>query len=146
MALMAWDDSYSVNVREIDGQHRMLVTLMNQLHEATKSGCSNDELCEVFEEVIEYTKFHFAAEERLMREIRFPEYLLHRAVHEDMKARLADLREQCENGRRSAVRSMTLQFLRDWLISHIAVEDQAIGRYLNAHAVVPDSPAAVSIH
>ena len=36
MALITWDDSYSVKVDKIDGQHQKLMGLINQLHEAMK--------------------------------------------------------------------------------------------------------------
>ncbi len=134
MALMAWDESYSVNVREIDSQHRRLVRLLNELHEAMKFGRSRDGLGEIFHEVVEYAKYHFATEERLMREARFPDYLLHRAVHEDVISRLADFHGQFDD-RGPAITMMTLQFFRDWLRNHFVAEDQAIGRYVNSAGI-----------
>ena len=38
MAFMEWGEAYNVNVREIDHQHRQLVTLINELHDAIEDG------------------------------------------------------------------------------------------------------------
>ena len=34
MSVFAWSEKYSVNVREIDDQHKKLVRLVSQLHTA----------------------------------------------------------------------------------------------------------------
>jgi len=144
--MTAWQGSPDINIRDIDGQHRMLVTLMTDLHDVMKYARGTDTICEVFDEVVEYTNYHFTVEERLMRDSRFPGYLLHKAVHDDVRRRLVELREQFEKGGRGAVSTATLQFLRDWLISHIAAEDQAMVRHLNGQTVGFSSLVSMSIH
>ena len=141
-----WDDSWNVNVRELDGQHRMLATLICDLHDALKYARSLETINGVFDEVVEYTEYHFAAEERLMRDSRFPGYLLHKAVHDDARLRLADLRERFEQGGRAAVSAAAFEFMRDWLLSHIEVEDQAIARHLLAGETARLPEHSVSIH
>jgi len=144
MPLIDWDDAYAVNFREMDSQHKMLMKLLNQLHEAIKFGHGTDILGEVFTEVVEYTRYHFNAEERLMREGGFPEYLLHKALHEDLWSRLCELRRAFEGGGRSVVGIGTLQFLRDWLVNHVTTKDRAIARYLNQQGAALTSYSAVS--
>ena len=38
MALLNWDSSLSVNVAEIDKQHKKLINMINELNEAMKRG------------------------------------------------------------------------------------------------------------
>ncbi|HEY3278644.1 MAG TPA: hemerythrin domain-containing protein [Syntrophorhabdaceae bacterium] len=38
MALMAWNDNMSVNIKLVDGQHMKLVELLNEFHDAVKAG------------------------------------------------------------------------------------------------------------
>ena len=47
MVLFEWDDTYSVNVGEIDEQHQKLVGMLNDLHEAMEQGKDKDALQEI---------------------------------------------------------------------------------------------------
>ena len=67
-----WDDSWVIGVREIDAQHKNLVSILNQLHQARKLGQGQDELKNTLHNLVSYTRAHFAAEERLMEEARLP--------------------------------------------------------------------------
>ena len=44
MSLIQWSDEYSVMVREMDDQHKTLVGMINDLHEAMKSGKGKDKM------------------------------------------------------------------------------------------------------
>ena len=44
MALITWNDTLSVNVEEIDQQHRTLIAMINELNEAMKLGKGKDVL------------------------------------------------------------------------------------------------------
>ncbi len=131
MSEPSWDESRTLNVRDLDGQHRMLATLIRDLHDVMRDARSRETITGVFDEVVEYTRYHFAAEERLMRESGFPGYLLHKAVHDDVKKRLAQLREQFERKGRSAMSVAAFQSLRDWLVSHLEVGGREIAAHLS---------------
>ena len=44
MALFVWSDKYSVNIKEIDSQHKKLVDLLNSLHDSMKVGRGSEVL------------------------------------------------------------------------------------------------------
>lgn len=44
MAFLDWQTSFSVNVKEIDDQHQYLVSLINNLHAAMRTGQDKDTL------------------------------------------------------------------------------------------------------
>ena len=48
MALMEWNPAFSVKVKKFDDQHKKLVDLRNQLHDAMKAGEGNTMLGVVF--------------------------------------------------------------------------------------------------
>ena len=60
MALMNWDDSYSVNIQAFDEQHRYLFGLLNRLHAAMKAGKSNAVMGPTLNELVRYVETHFA--------------------------------------------------------------------------------------
>ncbi|MGD1098576.1 MAG: hemerythrin domain-containing protein, partial [Bryobacteraceae bacterium] len=65
---VTWNDSWLVGVREIDAQHKNLVSILNQLHEAAMQGHGNDVLGKILDSLVRYTTAHFAAEERLIEQ------------------------------------------------------------------------------
>ena len=64
MALIEWNDEYSVKVKEIDQQHMKLVNLINELHLAMKEARGREVVGKILTDLISYTKFHFSTEER----------------------------------------------------------------------------------
>ena len=74
MALLSWNDTYSVKIRKFDDQHKKLIDLINQLHDSMLVGKGKDVMGEVMNSLVDYTKTHFTAEETLMRLHNYPDY------------------------------------------------------------------------
>lgn len=81
MALIAWSDKLSVQVRQFDEEHKKLIVMVNQLHDAMKEGKGKQVVGDVLNGLISYTKNHFAAEERLMKAHAYPDYEQHKKEH-----------------------------------------------------------------
>ena len=70
-----WKDNYSVGNPEIDDQHRDLFNLCNQLSESlTEKECKF-----IIMKLFKYTRLHFTAEEKLMKDLEFPLFVEHHA-------------------------------------------------------------------
>lgn len=72
MSLFAWNEKYSVNIQEIDDQHKRLIGLVSQLHGAMQQGKGKEVMDKILKELIQYTRTHFAAEERIMKVNGYP--------------------------------------------------------------------------
>ena len=64
MALITWSDMLAVHIKGIDDQHKCLVDLVNRLHDSMKSGAGNSVIRPVLSDLLNYTSFHFATEEK----------------------------------------------------------------------------------
>jgi len=64
--LIQWSDQFSVNIQEIDEQHKVLVDLLNQLHNAIREHHGRATSREILNRLAEYTRTHFLLEESLM--------------------------------------------------------------------------------
>lgn len=136
MALITWDDSkFSVNIKEIDVQHKKLVELINLLHDAMKAGQGKDALGKVLNELISYTVSHFGTEERLFQQHGYPDIAKHKKEHEDLKKKAIELKTEFEKGA-AMITPNVLNFLRDWLTNHIMKVDKAYSAFLNGKGVV----------
>lgn len=130
MALLTWNDKYSVNVKEIDDQHKKLISLLNDLHTAMSAGKGKSVLSEVLNKLIEYTAYHFSTEEKYMVQFGFPGYSKHRAEHVDFVKKVKDFDQQFEAGQ-STVTIELIKFLNNWVTGHISGTDKQYSQFFN---------------
>jgi len=129
MAFVEWTPELSVGNEEIDAQHRRLVDLVNQLHEAMVEGVVGEKLGHFLVELVEYTKYHFSTEERLFEERGYPARDEHVAEHQDFVARLLEFMEAYNEGN-AAISVGMLQYLREWILHHIREVDRQYAAFL----------------
>ena len=130
MALLNWSDDLSVKVNGIDNQHKMLVNLINDLHNAMKDGKGKEKLGTILNELISYTKYHFSAEEKLMQQKNYPGYQQHKREHEVFTKKVEEFNTQFVAGS-LFISNEVLLFLKDWLVGHIKVTDKKYSPYLS---------------
>lgn len=134
MPLLNWDNSYSVGVPEMDDQHKQLISIANKLYEAMKAGKSKETLSQVFDELIEYTKFHFTAEEALMRKVNYPGLNDQSTQHSDLTKKVLEFQAKFKEGA-LFISIDVLNFLKDWLVNHIVKMDKLYGSFINKTGV-----------
>lgn len=135
MLLMTWDSTWSVNVKEIDGQHQRLIALINDLHDAMKAGKGRDVLGGVLTELANYTVYHFGTEEKLLQANGYPGYGAHKKEHETFTKEVLDLKSRCDRGDLILTINV-MAFLKDWLTGHILKTDKRYSAFLNGKGVV----------
>ena len=135
MALFAWNEKYSVNIRELDEQHKKLIGMVGRLHDAMRQGKGKQALEEVLRNLIQYTKTHFAAEERLMKNHEFPGYESHKAKHDGMTKKVADLYREYQDGK-TAITLEVMTFLENWIDKHIMGTDKQYSPFLNSKGLI----------
>ena len=123
MPLLNWTEDLSVKVNGLDNQHKKLVSLINDLHEAMKEGKGKNTLGIILNELIEYTKYHFTAEENLMLQKKYPGYSQHKAEHDSFTKKVIEFNNQFVAGSLSLSIDV-LTFLKEWLIGHIKGTDK----------------------
>ncbi len=129
MSLFQWNDNFSVGNSEIDGQHKKLFELADRFHSAMASGQGKQTLQQTLTDLIDYTKHHFATEERVMLSSSYPEYRQHKAEHDALTLKVVQFRDDVA-ANRAVISIDVLQFLREWLIIHIGQTDKKIAAYL----------------
>jgi hemerythrin-like metal-binding protein len=126
---LLWGETLSVEVDEIDEDHRRLVELFNILNHAVEEGEAADYVDAVFEELISCTIWHFRHEERLMLKYRYEGFEEHKAEHDDLIDSVKALQQKYLQGNRQ-LSNENFEFLEHWLTGHILSADQDLGVYL----------------
>jgi len=130
MVFATWTEDLSVGVREIDEQHRILLTVINDLHEAVLSGKGREVSEALFDELANYVTANFGTEEKLMEAHGYPQYESHRRAHDGFTGKVRELRARCFDD--AACASVeALEYLKAWIINHDVRIDKELGLFLN---------------
>jgi len=124
-----WNTTYCIQISGVDGQHQNLFRIAHELHVAMLAGKAKSVLEEVLSRLLRYTQVHFGYEERLMRECHYPQYAEHKAEHEALTSKVLRFREEFAAGRVILTVAL-LQFLKEWLETHIAGSDRLYAPYV----------------
>jgi hemerythrin len=134
MGLVQWDSSFSVEIKRFDDQHKTLFDIINRLHDAMTAGQGRTVLGKTFDDLLNYTRTHFAAEEAVLQAQGFPELATQRREHEGFCKTLAKYKAQFDSGS-TALSIDIMQLLQDWLKHHITVEDRKYSAFLKAKGI-----------
>jgi hemerythrin len=131
--IVEWDDRYLIGIPLVDEQHKELIRLTNRLYESCLQG--DQEARESFKaamrELVDYVKFHFGAEEQILKNINYPDFTGHKKQHEDFVRQVLEEIKNFEGGKKF-VPNVFVRFLRDWILTHIAVVDTKYAEYIRA--------------
>lgn len=129
MPLTEWDTTYELGIPEIDGHHRELVELLNKTYDLILYSTDKFEIQTILQDLIKYTDYHFAAEERIMKEVEFRGVKTHRSKHSNFRKQLSDLMRDNLAGTLYVKNDIVL-LLWDWLKKHIQAEDKKLMAYI----------------
>ena len=135
MALMTWTNEMSVGVRVLDEDHKKIVAMINELHEAMRAGRGGDVLDRILDRLVKYTVEHFAREERFFAQTSYPDASKHHKQHEELRSRVAAIQRESAKGGGANLTIDTMNFLTSWLANHILGSDRQYRDHLNANGV-----------
>lgn len=123
-----WNESLSIGHPLLDSEHRRLVEMLNRLHHAVQAGFGDEMIEIILCDLSEYCSYHFEHEEREMIRNFYSDYSAHKAQHDKMIERLGQFVYKFEI-RQEKISFEIIDFLRDWLTSHIQIEDRKLARF-----------------
>lgn len=134
---VAWRDDYGVGFPSIDGDHKKLLALINNLLAAQQCRTGTELERQALDELLRYTEYHFRREEGLMTRYGYPDYVAHKAQHDYMRAQVqAYVRRYEERGRK--ILPALANHLKLWLLQHIAVTDRRLAPFLAQQGELAD--------
>jgi hemerythrin-like metal-binding protein len=122
MAYFEWNDQLTTGIAIIDEQHRKLVGLVNELHEAMRNRKAKDVVDHVLKELGDYTVYHFSVEEKAFEKFGYPQRAEHKKNHAELIGQLGVLTQKQARGE-LAISIDVLDFLTKWVKDHIMKED-----------------------
>ncbi|MDR3174864.1 MAG: bacteriohemerythrin [Treponema sp.] len=129
--ILEWQRAYSTGISFFDEQHKKFIDLINDLYMDSQADWQYSQAA--FMRMIRYTVQHFQTnlknEEKIMEQIGYPEYKAHKREHvlflkevlNQVLVLKADLKIDAKD---------FVLFLRDWIMSHVAISDKKLSLYL----------------
>lgn len=126
-----FDESLVTGNEMIDAQHQELIGRINQLLESCEEGQGKVKAVKMLDYLLDYTEFHFEAEEKLQEEISYPGIKEHKAKHAEFKNAVKELQEMLEEeeGPTEAFVAQVQKNVVDWLFDHIKGFDRSVAEY-----------------
>ncbi len=81
-------------------------------------------------DMIDYTRFHFKEEEKLLKEVQFPGYEKHKLEHSYFILKLEKLDSDITNGT-YILNNQVMRILKNWLEDHICKVDKSYGAFIS---------------
>lgn len=124
---ITWENIYSVGIEEIDMQHKKLLEIINELDELLNADITKSGIEAVLVELKEYIEIHFSTEEEYMEKYHYPDLAEHKMLHKEFIAKIKNA-ECIEDATIEGIE--VIDFLYNWLINHIMVEDKKYVPYM----------------
>lgn len=128
-SIVQWSDNLALGIPEIDGQHQGLIEVINELWNAIVANADPAQVARILDELEQYTRAHFTAEEALMRVAAYPKFREHRQDHRGFIDQVASARAKLARGEFLGLD--LLRYLTDWLVKHIQGGDRDYAAFID---------------
>ncbi len=119
-----WTQSLSVDIPEIDNQHREFIRILKRLDTAIGENLVDEQLDGIIAELHDYVKFHFGTEEKHFDDFGcYPNAEAHKAAHHGFARNLEENQQNWLHDRVKLSRELALT-MYNWLVEHIAKMDR----------------------
>lgn len=123
----------------IDRDHKTLIQYVNEMHAAMMGGKGKEVVGPIVGKLVAYTRDHFAREEVVWKSGHYAELDRHRKEHADLLKTVVDFKTKFDQGA-MALSVDVMNFLREWLKTHILKSDKAAFEAITAAASKAKAP------
>ena len=127
-----FDGSLATGNELIDTQHQELIDRVNKLSDSCATVKEKNVAVQTLDFLMDYTEFHFAAEEKLQEENEYPYLEEHKKQHAQFVKAVEELRQMLEEeeGPSEAFVAAVNKNIVEWLLNHIQVYDKKVAAYV----------------
>ena len=126
-----WKKEFESGNSTVDRQHKQLIVMYKKFTSACAAGRSAAELEEMLKFLIECTIKHFNDEEVWQRQIKYPDHLKHKLLHETFRQTAATLYLRLKReGSTTVIIEQLNKEIVEWMINHITNEDVETTKYV----------------
>ncbi len=128
----SWPGELRIGIGVFDREHRHLADAVNELQAAVEAGNNPAATVPLLNRLAANTIAHFKAEEAMMASAKYPALALHALKHQRLREQFSAFQARHDRGE-VKLDCHSLNFLRDWVATHIQSEDLTFALWLNEH-------------
>ncbi len=140
-----WHSKFSVGIEEIDAQHKTLFGYIADLEKSVDNPDERQRWSAIHYAIVQlrdYSRIHFSVEECVMEILGYPSRMDHVQEHGCFISFLSDL-ERRSITHNDITENEIIEFLRNWLVNHIAVSDKEYSRFFSEAGRAPGKAQAI---
>jgi hemerythrin len=130
---LQWREQLSVGNDLIDSDHKHLIEIINLANHSLQT-MSRPELAAALDQLFNYSKVHFALEEKIAEAVGYTGAERIHASHEALLVKLAQVTREIGESWDAAAAERFGAFLRDWLVNHVIKEDMLLKPFLKKYS------------
>ncbi len=138
-AFVSCDDFPNLGHEALDDEHKSIVRLMNELHDAILRKATVAEQRRLLHELESYVRVNCRSEEEMMLTDLYPARDQHRKAHDGLYRALYDYQKVLQLGQEAAS-LQGLRAMRDHFIRHISQDDTRVASWHRISSISSDSP------
>ena len=124
-----WNDKLSVGIDIIDEDHKKLLGMINQLQTAAHYQTDEALIESTLNDLMDYTKYHFSREEKMMQKNNYPDFESHKLQHVAMINQVTGFINEYRVDKTRTIDNVIV-YLKTWLINHINGSDQEYAPFI----------------
>ena len=130
--IVLWENKYATGIELIDAQHQKLVELTNQLYQSciARDESVNAVFKDAMGRMVDYVRFHFTAEQELLKRIGYPGHVEHKRQHDTLVKKILEAAKEHDEGKKFVPNNF-VRTLKDWVFGHIAVSDRDYAAFVH---------------
>ena len=130
MRPIKWSDKFEFGFKEIDNQHKNLVGILNEFIEARNENKQSQIISDILDELVNYTKYHFDAEEIFLEKHNYPRIDEHRLLHKELVKEVKKIRTDFDPNNVEKADEV-FDLLIHWVLNHIFEKDMDYKNFID---------------
>lgn len=130
MHLIEWQSRFETGIPSVDYEHKELIGLVNQALERLEKSSGSAAASDILGEISVKISAHFALEEKIMRDARYPGFNGHKADHERLLDDIRDIMDAHELASSASRAALAGERLSAWFTEHFRTEDAKFHAFL----------------
>ena len=134
-----WKEIYSLNNEQLDDEHKNLFKIAEEAFAVVEPELKHEKIKTVLNKLYEYMKTHFSHEEEYMQEINYPQFEIHKDIHNNIVNTINDFIKELPTLSADSFEKELARLIDTTIINHIIQEDKKIIIWLKANSNQSDS-------